>query len=69
MLIDSGADKESVKNFTMRELDENGLKSAKNIVFIFKSKDLKKDEVLAETVSTLAAYNFGTYTVCLKREL
>lgn len=69
MLIDSGADKDSVKNFTMRELDENGLKSAKNIVFIFKSKDLKKDEVLAETVSTLAAYNFGTYTVCLKGEL
>lgn len=69
MLTDNGADKESVKNFTMRELDENELKVAKNVVFIFKTKDLKKDSTLAETVATLATYNYGTYTVCFKKEL
>ena len=67
MLIDDGMEKERAESFTMREIDENELKDAKDIVFIFKSKDLKKDSGLAEVIKSIPSYNYGTYTVCVKK--
>lgn len=67
MLIESGVEKEIAGRFTMRELDENDLADAKDIVFIFKTKDLKKDTILIETVKGLPSYNYGTFTVCVKK--
>lgn len=67
MLTESGAAKETAGRFTMRELNENELADAKDIVFIFKTKDLKKDTILVETVKGLPLYDFGTFTVCVKK--
>jgi len=67
MLTDNGIERERAKGFTMRELNEKELAYANNIVFIFKTKDLKKDSTLAETVKSLPSYNYGTYTISVKR--
>ncbi len=67
MLTDSGINKERAKSFTMRGLNKKELADAKNIVLIFKTKDLKKDSILAKTVKTLSSYNYGTYTISVKR--